>query len=125
MPETHAFRHEPRKDLTDQERAKLFLDRGGACEGPCGRKLRNEPWHLDHIRAIELGGTNDPSNLQILCEWCHKPKTAEDHSKAAKGKRLATAQAIPPSQRQKKGRPMPGSKRSGWKKTFNRGWVRR
>ena len=40
----------------------------------CGR-----PWakgfHLDHVRARKLGGTNDPTNLRWRCHGCHLRKT--------------------------------------------------
>lgn len=123
---THAFRHEPRKSLTDQQRTKLFLERGGRCEGPCERKLGPaDVWHADHIIALENGGTNDPENFQVLCAWCHKPKTATDDAKAAKTRAVAVSLIIPTSQRQKKGPPIPGSKRSPWKKKMSGEVVRR
>jgi 5-methylcytosine-specific restriction protein A len=125
MTDTHAFRHEPR-DVTDQQRAKIFLERGGCCEGACGgRKIRGEVWHLDHIIALECGGTNDPSNLQVLCAWCHKAKTKGDHATAAKIRAVATAHVVPVSQRQKRGKPLPGTKRSGWKRKMDGTWERR
>ena len=33
---------------------------------------------LDHIIALENGGTNDESNYQGLCSPCHKTKTLKD-----------------------------------------------
>lgn len=30
---------------------------------------------VDHIINLAQGGTDDPSNLQLLCEWHHKQKT--------------------------------------------------
>lgn len=33
---------------------------------------------LDHIVALDNGGTDDPSNKQGLCAPCHKAKTAID-----------------------------------------------
>jgi 5-methylcytosine-specific restriction protein A len=117
---THAFQNEPRRSLSDQQRAKLFLDRGGKCEGPCGRRLSSKDvWHVDHRIALENGGTNDPPNLQILCAWCHKPKTASDAKLAAKGRAQAVAHVIPTSQRRKKGPPIPGSKRSKFKRKMD------
>jgi 5-methylcytosine-specific restriction protein A len=119
MTDTHAFRHEPRRKLTDHQRAAIFLDRGGKCHA-CGRKLRSgDVWQLDHVLALELGGKDEPANLAPCCDWCHKGKTAEDHSKAAKGRAVATSIIIPRSQRQRKGRPMPGSKASGWRKRMD------
>lgn len=36
---------------------------------------------LDHIVNVAVGGTDDESNLQILCTECHRVKTL-DESKA-------------------------------------------
>jgi 5-methylcytosine-specific restriction enzyme A len=33
---------------------------------------------VDHIIALENGGTNDDDNQQLLCIECHKVKTAID-----------------------------------------------
>ncbi len=38
---------------------------------------------VDHIVAKSAGGTDDPANLQAICEACHKAKTAVE---AAKGR---------------------------------------
>ncbi|MDO4895002.1 HNH endonuclease [Moraxella sp.] len=40
------------------------------CCGRVGGKLE-----LDHIVNVAQGGTNNKSNLQILCQSCHKTKT--------------------------------------------------
>ena len=125
MADTHAFKHTPRERLTDQQRAKLFLDAGGRCY-VCTRKIRpGETWEDEHENALETGGGNEIENRRVICQNCHKPKTVKDHKTAAKIRAVAVSHIIPNSQRQKKGRPMPGTKRSGWKKTFNDGWVRR
>ena len=122
---THAFRHEPRQRLSDRDRAKLFLDRGGRCH-KCTRKIgTGEGWSDEHLTALECGGTNDWENRVLTCSWCKPIKDGEDHRRAAKIKRVATAHVIPPSQRQQKGRPIPGSKRSGWKHRMDGRWERR
>lgn len=46
---------------------------------------------LDHVTALDNGGNNDDSNMQILCNGpagCHEIKTAHDlgHTKAIKRK---------------------------------------
>lgn len=34
---------------------------------------------VDHIKPVEQGGTDDDSNLQLLCHTCHYEKTCEDN----------------------------------------------
>ena len=34
--------------------------------------------HVDHIKPLRYGGTNDASNLQPLCAACHSRKTASE-----------------------------------------------
>jgi hypothetical protein len=125
MTETHAFRHEPRSRLTDQERAKLFLEKGGRCHR-CTRKIMHgEKWYDEHVQSLGNAGTNAWENRAVTCVNCFPIKNAEDAKKLAKGRAVAVACIIPPSQRQKRGRPIPGSRRSGWKHKMDRTWERR
>jgi 5-methylcytosine-specific restriction protein A len=125
MTETHAFRHEPRQDLTDQQRTKLFLEKKGRCHR-CTRKIMSgEKWYDEHVHSLGTGGTNAWSNRDVTCCNCFHPKNAEDAKKLSKQRDIAVAHVIPPSQRQKKGKPLPGTKRSGWKKKLSGEWVRR
>ncbi len=41
----------------------------------CGRVAHGAAAHVDHIRPLEEGGTDDAGNLQTLCESCHGRKT--------------------------------------------------
>lgn len=34
--------------------------------------------HVDHIKALRRGGTNDRRNLQMLCQPCNNRKHAKD-----------------------------------------------
>ena len=34
--------------------------------------------HIDHIVPLDLGGTNDPTNMQILCDSCNCEKSAKN-----------------------------------------------
>lgn len=38
----------------------------------------DNPLHTDHIIRREDGGTDEPSNLQTLCQRCHSAKTATE-----------------------------------------------
>jgi len=33
---------------------------------------------VDHVIAIDNGGSNDDDNLELLCDSCHRMKTAKD-----------------------------------------------
>ena len=121
----HPWRHEPRQRLTDQQRAKLFLDKGGKCHR-CHRKLRSgEKWIAEHLVALSTGGDNSPENWDVTCEWCLPEKNREDAGKTAKMRAVAVSCYVPSGERQKKGRPMPGSKRSGWRHKMDGTWERR
>lgn len=122
---THAFRHLEREVLTDQQRARLFLDRCGRCH-KCTRKIiAGERWYDEHLISLGNGGTNEWSNRVLTCCNCFHPKNAEDAKKLAKTRRIAVNTIIPLSQRQKRGPPMPGSKRSRFKKHMDGSVSRR
>lgn len=89
------FQHVPRKYFTPQERAKVFAARDGRCHR-CTRKLSPaDTWILEHVIALENGGTNEPENLDVTCSWCEPEKTAEDHTRAGHGRRMATKHTVP------------------------------
>ena len=118
MTAPHPWRHEPREFLTDHQKTKLFLERGGVCHR-CTTKIRGRRWYVEHLISLGNGGTNAWENLGVTCENCFAPKNAEDAKKQSKSRAVATSCIIPRSQRQKKGRPMMGSKASGWRKRMD------
>lgn len=92
---TSPFRHEARKRFTAQERAEVFALRGGVCHR-CKRKLGpRDRWTLEHLIALENGGTNNVENLDVTCDWCEPEKTAEDHAKAGHSRRVFTKHNVP------------------------------
>lgn len=105
-----------RKSLTQKRRVAFFLERGGRCE-ECGLKLLARRWEIDHIIALTNGGTNDPKNLRLLCEPCHKAKTRTDKGTMAKGDGVMAQNVGAKRPR----RPMLGSRRhpSGLRKRMN------
>ena len=42
------------------------------------RQLLPAHHHVDHIRPLHFGGTNDRDNLQCLCPNCHQEKTSKE-----------------------------------------------
>ena len=53
----------------EYERLRIHvLERDGYRCRDCGRAGRLE---VHHVKALHLGGTNDPANLLALCLQCH------------------------------------------------------
>lgn len=42
----------------------------------CGVKedIKQPTLQVHHIKPLSVGGTNDPSNTTLLCDFCHKTK---------------------------------------------------
>jgi 5-methylcytosine-specific restriction protein A len=89
----------------------------------CTRNIRiGDKWTCDHIKAIINGGENRESLLQPLCNWCDVVKTSRDLAiKSATYRRIISHYG----QKEPKGRPLMGTIRSGFKRTFHNGTVRR
>ena len=104
-------------------RLNLFLKRKGSC-GSCYQKIDAvKAWDIDHIIPLALGGTNEAKNLQILCKPCHNSKTYQvDIPSIAKTKRLKARHL---GARSPSTRPIPGSRRSPWKRKLDGSVVRR
>jgi 5-methylcytosine-specific restriction endonuclease McrA len=95
------WHHEPRIRLSEQKAAKLFVEHKGRCDR-CGRKLlAGDDWIVEHVLALENGGTNDWSNLGITCAWCKPAKDAEDHAAAGHMRRAAAKHIVSKSMRKK------------------------
>lgn len=102
-------------------KVRVFFRYEGRC-AKCTRKLsKKDTPQYDHIVALCNGGAHRESNLQLLCGWHHRQKTAED---------VAEKSMIYRKQRahiglQKSKHPMPCGKDSRFKKTFYNGTVLR
>ncbi|MDQ7982174.1 HNH endonuclease [Paraburkholderia sp. SARCC-3016] len=57
----------------------------------CNRAVR--VGQIDHIVPLDKGGSNDDSNMQLLCDDCHVDKTNRDNG--YKVRRLVDINRIP------------------------------
>ena len=106
-----------RRPMTKQRRVRIFLSRNGIC-CLCGRQIRAhaEEWFVEHPLALNLGGSDDDSELHPAHVKC---KPEKDRADAALIAKRNTAIDKTCADRPKKSRPFPGSRTSGWKKKFN------
>lgn len=51
----------------------MLLEQSGLCAA-CSVNLSDTGYHVDHIYPLSKGGTNWPSNLQLLCPTCNRSK---------------------------------------------------
>ena len=107
---TRRARLSPSVRLAIGERAK------GVCV-LCEQRIDGvrERWIIEHIRALELGGEDEPGNMGPAHETCARVKTRDDHHCAAKAKR----QKIRHLGAGKAKRPLPCGRQSRWKKKID------
>ena len=78
-----------------QARNRLFLSMHPlcvVCEDEGRTRAANE---VDHIVPLFNGGADDETNLQGLCEDCHKAKTRADLGQGTKGADVTGAPTDP------------------------------
>jgi hypothetical protein len=80
-----------------------------------------EKWIVEHVRALELGGSDEDNNLAPAHAACASEKTKDDHARTAKAKRAKQRHL---GIRQSKS-PMPCGKGSPFKKLMDGRVVRR
>jgi 5-methylcytosine-specific restriction endonuclease McrA len=105
-----------RQKLTPHQRLKVWEKAAGVCV-LCDRKIdgARERWVVEHIRALELGGADELSNMAPAHEACALAKTQEDHRRAGRAKR----QKIQHLGAEAPKRPLPFGKASRWKRTLS------
>lgn len=92
----------------------------GLCQ-ICG----NRPFPIaeyDHKDRIKDGGEHRESNIRLVCQPCHKRKSASERKV---GKKVDRTRKKHMGISKPKGRPLPGTKASGWKQKIDGTWERR
>ena len=120
----------PRREFSSVTKRLAWARANGRCEGIIHDPFcNNEPYnyrcnapidlgefHYDHIDPDWFSKDNELENCQVLCKQCHDAKTKRDVKNIAKSKRI---QAKRIKARKPRARPMPGTKRSGWKRRID------
>ena len=76
LAKEHARRaKDPRTGLvfTKDDVRRIYAAQRGKCA--CCKTVLGDIFERDHIVSISQGGTNDPSNIQLLCPPCNKRKS--------------------------------------------------
>lgn len=79
-----------RRPLTALRRADIFLKADGICH-ICGVKInatRGEPWDVEHVIPLAIGGEDGGDNLKPAHRSCHAVKSKRDAGIKAKTDRL-------------------------------------
>lgn len=93
----------PRRKMTRQRAAKIFLREQGRCY-ICNKRLRIgvDGYQIEHPDPLCLGGSDDDADLRVICTECHKAKSAQDIAAKAKRDRIVTAGYRPEGERRSK-----------------------
>jgi hypothetical protein len=104
---------------------KLEALKAGGVQATCYVCRKAFPWdqfHFDHIQALVDSGAHNASNLAVICVWCHREKSAFEHQRNAKHKRLKVERElhnkIMSGEMDRPASKLKGRKFSGWRK-FN------
>lgn len=68
-----------RTHISQTLKKRLIEEQKNSC-AICRKSIQTVS-EIDHIRPLSFGGTNDESNLQVLCPNCHATKTRLERKK--------------------------------------------
>jgi 5-methylcytosine-specific restriction endonuclease McrA len=109
-----------RGNLSARRKLAIWEREKGKCM-VCSVKLVTGKFIFEHVRALELGGTDTDDNIRLTCKGCATEKTKQDHSNAARAKRKKSSVL---GLKQSK-TPMPFGKGSKFKRKMDGTVVRR
>jgi 5-methylcytosine-specific restriction endonuclease McrA len=64
---------DPQRAFTEEQRLTIFRKYKGKCQN-CGKEIRWEEFHADHIVPFSKGGKTTVANGQLLCTKCNLAK---------------------------------------------------
>jgi len=103
--------------ITAKMRADIFMRHGGICHLCNMKVVPGEDWDVSHENPLECGGADDASNWLVAHRKCHRVHTATvDMPKIAKVKRIHQKHI---GADLKSRSPLPGGKRSKWKRRMD------
>lgn len=113
---------EPRERMTAKQKHKMLIAWGGIC-CICGAPiiLPGTIWD-EHVNPLWLSGDNSAPNRGPAHGWCSLVKTSGEATVRAKIRKVS--QKHFGAKEKPKGRPMFGTKASGWKHKLNGKWER-
>ncbi|MEQ8822780.1 MAG: HNH endonuclease signature motif containing protein [Filomicrobium sp.] len=111
----------PRSEFSKKTKLAAWERSGGYCECGCNQKIIGTP-EYDHIIEDMIDGGNDLENCRVMTKKCHRLKTEERRPELDKTRRSFEKRI---GVRKRKGRPMPGTRTSGWKQKMDGSWERR
>jgi 5-methylcytosine-specific restriction endonuclease McrA len=111
---TEDVRTTERGALSKRRKLAIWEREKGFCM-MCNVKLITGQFIFEHVRALELGGTDTDDNIRLTCKPCAKEKTKKDHQMTAKAKRVKQSHLGLKQSRT----PMPYGKTSKWKRKMD------
>ncbi|WP_336489397.1 HNH endonuclease [Methylobacterium nigriterrae] len=106
----------PRGSLSAKRRLQAWERTKGTCV-ICEEPIDGvrERWIVEHIRALELGGADELTNMGPAHEACGREKTRDDHARTARAKRqkvrhIGASVSV---------RPLPGARSTALKRKVN------
>ena len=111
-----------RKRLTNKARAELFERHKGVCHMCSGKIHAGEAWEVSHPIPLAAGGDDEDGNRAPAHKKCHAHQTSTIDAPLIAKTRRQYQKNIGAHRTSK---PMPGSRRSGWKQKIGGGWERR
>lgn len=112
-----------RKSITSSQRVRIFDAVGGVCH-LCSLKIdgTKEPWDVEHVKPLHMGGADEPSNMRPAHVHCHRVKTSGEATIRAKTDRVRAKHI---GAKRQATRPMPCSRTTNFKRRFDGSVVRR